>query len=92
MSKRQTLPTRPTAAQVREALGIPSSRRGVLSRQEVADYNRGKRSEKRYVPGNSRTAAAEAKAQRAALVEAGVAGKRGPLGKAAKEYLAQPKG
>lgn len=92
MSKRSVLPTNPTASQVREALGLPSNRRGVLSQAEVAAYNKGKRANKRYVPGNSGKAAAANKAQRAALVEAGVAGKRGPLGKAAKEYLAQPKG
>lgn len=92
MSKRQTLPTRPTATQVREAMGLPTNVRGNLPQSVVDAYNKGKRAEKRYVRGNSRSAAAEAKAQRQALVEAGVAGKRGPLGKAAKEFLAQPKG
>lgn len=89
MSK-STFPARPTAAQVRAALG-KEPKRGALSAEDIAAYNKGKRAEKRYTPGNSRVAAAENKAQRKALVEAGVAGKRGPLGTAAKEYLAQSK-
>lgn len=91
MSKRSVLPTNPTAAQVREALGLPA-KRGALSRAEVAAYNKGKRAEKRYTPGNTRRASADRTAQRAALVEAGVAGQRGPLSRKAQEYLAQPKG
>jgi hypothetical protein len=83
MSKRSTLPTNPTASQVRAALGLPS-KRGQLSEAVIAEYNKGKRGEKRYVRGNTNAAKAATAAQRQALREAGVAvGKRGPLSKAA---------
>lgn len=82
-SKRSTLPTNPTAAQVRAALGLPSQR-GQLSQAHIDAYNKGKRGPKRYVRGNTNTAKAERAAHRQALREAGVAvGKRGPLSKAA---------
>jgi hypothetical protein len=86
-------PTNPTAAQVRAALGKPSTR-GVLSKADIAAYNKGKRGNKRYVPGAGVRQAAERQAERAALREAGLLGEkaRGPLSKAAKEFLAQRKG
>lgn len=92
MSK-STFPAKPTAAQVREALGIPTNRRGVLSVAEVAAYNKGKRADKRYVPGNTRAHVEATKAQREAAAKAGVfVGQRGPLSNAAKEFLGQSKG
>lgn len=83
MSK-STLPTNPTAAQVREALGLPVQR-GQLSEAHIAQYNKGKRGPKRYVRGNTNAAKAQTKAQREALRASGVAvGKRGPLSKSAQ--------
>ena len=92
MSKRNVLPTNPTATQVRQALGLPTNVRGNLSQSVIDQYNKGKRADKRYVRGNTKTAKAARDAQRATLVAAGVAGKRGPLGAKAREFLAQPKG
>lgn len=92
MSKRSVLPTNPTATQVREALGLPTDVRGNLSAEVVAQYNKGKRAEKRYVPGNTKRAKAARDEQRASLRAQGLAGERGPLSKAAREALAQPKG
>ena len=88
-----TLPTNPTAAQVRASLGLPVQR-GQLSEAVIAQYNKGKRANKRYTRGQSGTVAAAAKAERAAqrdtLRAQGVAvGTRGPLPKVA---LSQPKG
>lgn len=57
--------------------------RGRLAPQVIADYNRGRKTERQYVLGVSvRTAQARAE-QRAALREKGLAGARGPLSKAA---------
>jgi hypothetical protein len=87
MSKRSILPTNPTAAQVRQALGLPS-KRGQLSEAHIAEYNKGKRADKRYVRGNTNVAKAQTQAQRQALRESGVTvGKRGPLSKAAQAAL-----
>lgn len=92
------LPTRPTAAQVRKALRGDAKRtaglsekalhtlnsRGRLHPEVIKAYNKGRKPEKRYVLGNSREAVTARKAQREALVKAGVkVGKRGPLPKAA---------
>lgn len=90
---KSTLPTNPTAAQVREALGLPAQR-GRLSAEVVARYNKGKRANKRYTQGQSGRVASETKAERTAAREAlraqGVkVGARGPLPKVSQ---AQPKG
>lgn len=86
---KSVLPTNPTAAQVRAALGLPAQR-GKLSQAVVDQYNKGKRANKRYVPGQGRRNKADAVATREALRAQGVAvGARGPLPKAA---LAQTKG
>lgn len=90
MSK-SVLPTNPTAAQVRAALGLAPTR-GQLSEAVIAQYNKGKRQDKRYVRGAGVRAKAEGQAVRADLVKQGLAGKRGPLSAAAREALAQPKG
>ena len=76
---KSTLPTNPTASQVRTALGLPTNVRGKLSQATIAEYNKGKRANKRYVPGVGVRNAAERKATRADLVSKGLAGKRGPL-------------
>jgi len=105
MSK-STLPVRPTAAQVRAAVaanpkavaglserGVHNlNSRGRLGAEVMDAYNKGKRPEKRYVVGNTKAAKADREAVRATLRAQGLAGQRGPLSKAAKEALAQPKG
>lgn len=75
---KSTLPVNPTAGQVRAALGLPV-RKGKLSQARIDEYNKGKRADKRYVPGVGVRNAAERKAERARLVAAGLAGRRGPL-------------
>lgn len=65
--------------------------RGRLHPEVMKDYNRGRKNQ--YALGNSGAVKAQAKADREALAQAGVAvGKRGPLSAAAKEVLAQSKG
>jgi len=76
-----TLPTNPTASDVRTALGLPSGVRGKLSQSAIATYNKGKRANKRYVPGATGRAKAERTAVRARLVAEGKAGLRGPVRK-----------
>lgn len=67
--------------------------RGRLHPEVIASYNKGRKPERQYVLGRGRLAKAEAKQARERAAEAGVeVGKRGPLPKAAKEFLAQPKG
>lgn len=88
-----TLPTNPTAADVRARLGLPVQR-GQLKQAEIDQYNKGKRAEKRYVRGASGVASAQAKAEakaaREALAASGVkVGTRGPL---PKVTVSQPKG
>lgn len=90
---KSTLPTNPTASQVRAALGLPVTR-GQLSEAVIAQYNKGKRANKRYVRGagvrQTAEAKATAKASREALRASGVkVGTRGPLPKAT---VSQPKG
>lgn len=106
MSKSTVLPVRPTAAQVRASVkanpkavaGLSEKAkanldsRGRLGAEVMDAYNKGKRPEKRYVVGNTKAAKAEREATRATLRAQGLAGQRGPLSKAAKEALAQPKG
>lgn len=89
-----TLPTNPTATDVRARLGLPLNQRGQLSQAHIDAYNKGKRAEKRYVRGASGVASAQAKAEakaaREALAASGVkVGTRGPLPKVS---VAQPKG
>lgn len=106
MSKKSTLPVRPTANQVRAAVKSDPrhastlsdkalhnlNSRGRLGAEVVGFYNKGKVSGKRYVTGNTKAAKVEAQTTRANLREQGLAGKRGPLSKAAKAALAQNKG
>lgn len=75
---KSTLPTNPTADVVRSALGLPV-KRGKLAQADIDAYNKGKRAEKRYVPGVGVRNAAERTATRARLVAEGKAGRRGPL-------------
>lgn len=105
MSK-STLPSRPTAAQVRAAVKANPAlveslsekarhtldSRGRMHGEVIAAYNKGKRAEKRYSLGNTASAKAQTAAARAKAVEAGLTGTRGPLSRAARESLSQPKG
>ena len=65
--------------------------RGRLHPQAVKVHNSRRRT-RQYVLGASGAEAAARKAERATLVEKGLAGRRGPLSKAAKETLSQSKG
>lgn len=66
--------------------------RGRLHPDAIKAFNKGRKAHRRYVLGASRSAVQTRKAQREALVKAGVSvGKRGPLNAAAKEALASVK-
>lgn len=66
--------------------------RGRLHPEAIKEFNKGRKAHRRYVLGASGAAKAQAKAQREALVKAGVAvGKRGPLNAEAKAALATVK-
>lgn len=65
--------------------------RGRLPKTAVARYNKGRRPQHRYVTGNTGVVKASTAATRASLIDAGLAGKRGPLSKAAKASLSTPK-
>jgi hypothetical protein len=64
--------------------------RGRLHPEVIADFNKGRKSDRQYVAQGNRAKAAQeqAKATRKALMDAGLAGAKGPLSKAAKEFLA----
>lgn len=69
---------------------VTEGARGRLHPEAIKDHN--SRRKVQYVLGTT-SAAAKAKVEaRAELVSKGLAGKRGPLSKATKEILAQPKG
>ena len=107
MSKRTVSVVRPTAADVRAFYRANPARlaklpedaqrtlaegaRGRLSPKVIADYNKGRKPERQYVLGAGKAQKAEAAALREKAVAMG-AGKRGPLPKAVREALAQPKG
>jgi hypothetical protein len=61
--------------------------RGQVSGAAIAVFNKGRKGHRRYVRGQSGAVKATVQSQRAALVEAGLTGKRGPLSKAAQESL-----
>jgi hypothetical protein len=78
----------PEAAQATVKAGA----RGRLHPDAIKAFNKGRKAHRRYVLGASSAAKAQVKAQREALVKAGVpVGKRGPLNAAAKEALASVK-
>lgn len=64
--------------------------RGRLHPEVITDFNKGRKPERQYSGQGNRTAQAhaEAKATRQVLMDAGLAGAKGPLSKAAKEFLA----
>lgn len=65
-----------------------SGARGQLPQVVIDDYNKGVKPERQYVRGQSGAVKADRLAQRASLIKKGLAGKRGPLSKAAQEALA----
>lgn len=67
--------------------------RGRLHPEVIEAYNKKRRTESRYALGANAKVKSEREAQRQRLIDAGVeVGKRGPLTKEAKAYLAQNKG
>ena len=70
---------------------VAEGARGRLHPEVIAAYNKGRKPERQYVLGVGKTQKAEAAALREKAVAMG-AGKRGPLPKAVREALAQPKG
>ncbi|HWV45310.1 MAG TPA: hypothetical protein VN039_04655 [Nitrospira sp.] len=93
--------TRPTAKDVRafaaahpERFSTLSERsqhtlvsRGQLAQDVIDTYNKGVKPERQYVRGQSGAVKGERMALRHSLIEKGLAGKRGPLSKAAQESL-----
>lgn len=74
-----------------DAKTVAEGARGRLSPKAIARFNKGRRPNRRYALGNSGVVKSETRAQRQALIDAGLAGKRGPLSKAAKASLSTPK-
>lgn len=74
-------------AKVQHVLTPHSGARGQLPQVAIEDYNRGVKPERQYVRGQGLAVKADKQAQRAALVKQGLAGKRGPLSKAAQDHL-----
>lgn len=74
-------------ARLTEAEQVSVKGRGTLAGGVVNKYNKGRKPERQYVTGATKANAEAVKAQRAALVDAGLAGKRGPLSKAALASL-----
>lgn len=93
--------TRPTASDVRkfaaehpEKFSALSERaqhtlvsRGQLAQAVIDTYNKGVKPERQYVRGQSGAVKADRMNVRADLIARGLAGKRGPLSKAAQECL-----
>lgn len=70
---------------------VAKGARGRLHPEVIAAYNKGRKPERQYVLGAGKAVKAEAAALREKVVAAG-GGKRGPIAKAVRESLAQPKG
>lgn len=70
---------------------VEKGARGTVHAEAVKVHNT-RRQTRIYTLGATKSAREVREAQRATLVKAGLAGKRGPLSTAAKEYLAQQKG
>lgn len=66
--------------------------KGRLHKEAVSKFNKGRREHRRYVLGATSNHTEVTAAQRAVLRSKGLAGERGPLSGAAKEFLAQHKG
>lgn len=74
------------------AATVQAGARGRLHPEAIKAFNKGRKAHRRYVLGATKASVAQRKAQREALVKAGVeVGKRGPLNAAAKEALASVK-
>lgn len=71
---------------------VKDGARGRLHPQAIKVFNAKRKADRRYVLGATKVATATRKDQRATLRAQGLAGERGPLSKAAKAVLAQPKG
>jgi hypothetical protein len=71
---------------------VKEGARGRLHAQAIKEFNGKRKAHRRYVLGATTNEKARREAERNTLREAGLAGTRGPLSKAAKEFLAQPKG
>lgn len=94
-------PTRPTALMVRQFGQANPERfahltdkaqhtlvsRGQLHQSVIDTYNKGVKPERQYVRGQSKAVKADTAEARKGLIESGLAGKRGPLSKAAQESL-----
>lgn len=74
-------------AKVQHVLTPHSGARGQLPEVAIVDYNRGVAPERQYVRGQGKAVKADKQAQRAAAVKAGLTGKRGPLSKAAQDFI-----
>jgi hypothetical protein len=61
--------------------------RGQVAEDAIKVFNRGRKGHRRYVRGQGLAVKATTAAQRQRLVDAGLAGKRGPLSKAALAAL-----
>lgn len=72
---------------------VAEGARGRLHPEVIKVYNAKRRTTARYAEGANAKVKAETEANRKRLVEAGIeVGKRGPLSKEAKAFLAQRKG
>ncbi len=71
---------------------VKDGARGRLHAQAIKSFNAKRKADRRYVLGSTKVANEVKAAQRATLQAQGLAGARGPLSKAAKAVLAQPKG
>lgn len=70
---------------------VEAGARGKVHPEAIKVHNSRRRT-RQYVVGATKAETAARKEQRQALIEKGLAGKRGPLPKAVKESLAQSKG
>lgn len=84
-------PKRLSALSDEAAATVREGARGRLHPEAIKVHNTRRRT-RQYVLGASRDAAQAVAAQRAVLREQGLAGKRGPLSREAREFLAQSKG
>ena len=68
---------------------VAKGARGRLHPEVIKGYNKGRKADRQYVLGSSTSVAQQHKATRAALVEKGLAGKRGRLSAEAQAALAK---
>ena len=70
-----------------EQVSVRPGARGALHSGVVRKFNKGRKPERQYVQGATKAHSTATSAQRATLVAQGLAGKRGPLSKAALAAL-----